>query len=815
MPVCLECITLFLGLTYITGSEKLPEITISTGLYKYHEGGIMRALTLVLFTVVAVALLAACPLVPFDPDQGGDEVLEDEATEEEQTGDGTGDGTGQDDGSQDDGTVAPYEFDLSFWYRATPTLESGTAITADQFQMTRYLLYISIGADVDITGSSLQAGTSELTLHPPDGSTAYGQDGQAYTSAEPVTTADSADDPDSSVVNEGETDYMPDGDLWYRVSDVTDHVNSVTAWLTGDPVSGVWTLKRDGTSVATYDLGAVTPFDEGGNFTIPVPSPTVVFDTEGHAESITVQFQEYSTSAGGYQEISDYSTLGDLTGNVMLSVTSYQTDPQTRESWDAMDPATGPISITTFDNTWRSPLDTTSSGIPIDYVGFHCVYPEVQHSFSIEPGADGGDGGGGTDPTESAGTFVMSGTVAGNPVNIDTSNAQVYYSTDNTDLRIYGRTATGGDVGIQFNYAAVETGHTYQDYYVSGYAPIEMSVLHDLGGSRDHVESGSLTIEQYDGTRLKGTYDVVANTGDPVTGSFDVAFQPANDPDFGSGATLPPPEYEWGVSFGYLYIAPIEDGVLVTPDNYALDNYSVGSTMRYKYDLSAAALQDGTAALTLHPPAGETATDEHGTEFTDTSPLTTVDSANSPEVYTFEEGFNDYFPDGGLKYRVHASVDVVHSATALLAGTIPQGTWALKQDGTAISSLDMSSSAPEDSNGNFVATVPAATLTFDANGHLSQVEVRFYEYDAPSAGYVEISDYSVLNDPGFFCNLQSFDSDLQENLSGIDPANGPIVYDTFANDWRRRQDSAATGTIIDSFVMYPNGQTSFGLRTAN
>ncbi len=774
----------------------------------------MRRFSLALFAVVAAALLVACPLVPFDPDQGSDKGLEEEATDEEQTDDGTDDGTGQDDGSQDDGTVAPYEFDLSFWYRATSTLESGIAITADQFQMTRYLLSVSIATDIDITGSSLQAGTSELTLHPPDGSTAYGQDGQAYTSAQPVTTGDSTNSPDSYVVNDGETDYMPDGDLWYRVSDVTDHVNSVTAWLTGDPVSGVWTLKRDGTSVATYDLGAVAPFDQSGNFSIPVPSPTITFDADGHADSITIRFQEYSASAGDYQELADYSVLSDLSGNAMLSVTSYETDPQTRESWDGLDPATGPISITTFDNIWRSPQDTTSSGIPIDYVGFHCVYPDVQHSFSIEPGADGGDGGGGTDPAESAGSFVMTGTVAGSSVNIDTSNAQVYYSTDNTDLRIYGQTATGGDVGIQFNYAAVETGQTYQDYYISGYAPIEMTVLHDISGGGDHVQSGSLTIEQYDGTRLKGTYDVVANTGDLVRGSFDVAFQPENDPDFGSGATVPDPAYDWRVSFGYLHIAPIEDGVLVTPDNYALDNYIVTASMRYKYDLSAAALQDATAALTLHPPAGETATDQQGTEFTDTSPLTTVDSGNNPAAYPSEVGFTDYHPDGRLNYRVHDSVDVVQSATAVLAGSVPQGTWTLKQDNTAISSLDRSSSAPEDSNGDFVMPVPAATLTFDANGHLSQVEVRFYEYDATSAGYVEISDYGGLNDPGFFCNLQSFDSPVNENLSGIDPANGRITYTTFANDWLRSGDSA-TDLILDSFVMYPNGQTSFGLRTAN
>ncbi len=152
--------------------------------------------------------------------------------------------------------------------------------------------------------------------------------------------------------------------------------------------------------------------------------------------------------------------------------------------------------------------------------------------------------------------------------------------------------------------------------------------------------------------------------------------------------------------------------------------------------VDVASLCAGTTTLTFHPPASVT------TSLRTFGPDMPLSTAGGTSV-----GGGDCI---GPHINFGASAGLVQLAMGAgpEAGVIPfpaatPGVWRVRLDGVEVARFDLAITDPIVA-GHWVAPVPSVSLTPDAGGVVSAVEVRWHEWSDASAAYVPLADTSGL-----------------------------------------------------------------------
>jgi outer membrane protein assembly factor BamB len=333
-------------------------------------------------------------------------------------------------------------------------------------------------------------------------------------------------------------------------------------------------------------------------------------------------------------------------------------------------------------------------------------------SSSAEPTPDGGttNGDGSSDAGPGAGTFAASGTIRGQAVSITSENLRVSSYLDESfnpgASRVRILASHGGyDTGIEIEYTAVLEGRTYYDHDLDFSSIVRFCLLSDLTTEYEGhwgygSDTGSLTITQYDGTRLAGTFDIVSYLGDTLTGSFDIPFSPSDDPGFGTDGTEPVSQPTGG------------SGGDTSGDNTTGNTVSVSGTIR----TVPVSISSGEPAVSTSSDSG------------DSSVEVTVSDADHYVSFRFVytnllEGqtyVDSWLAQGGAASMVVAS-DIIQAAEGYSGNLVESGTLTIdRYDGQRLTgSFDVVTNIGDTVRGSFdIAFSPSDDPNYGADGEV-------------------------------------------------------------------------------------------------
>ncbi|MDY7033687.1 MAG: hypothetical protein SVY10_17480 [Thermodesulfobacteriota bacterium] len=242
-------------------------------------------------------------------------------------------------------------------------------------------------------------------------------------------------------------------------------------------------------------------------------------------------------------EESEQTSDGDLSGTWKMYHTEHGTE---------MDDE-GPIVILHSNNTlfldscgfmsWNTNLIVSGDHVEgswVDSEGFTCTLIGTITTNNMEiSGAWSDTGGAGgewrlekisdsTSPISMGSLFIL-GDFCGESISIDTSNVCAFKDTADgvlDDIEI-DTSYDGGWIGIEIETPDLLSSDTEFDVEVDQFKiDLQGDVVKDCFGYQDlGAESGTVTIEIYDGEKLSGSFDLMFHDGSYISGSFDLELE--------------------------------------------------------------------------------------------------------------------------------------------------------------------------------------------------------------------------------------------------------------------------------------------------